>query len=155
MVLATIGGPRFTAAAETSGEPAASAPPTAYFVVVASTTLAYPPHGGPVARTQPGLSPPVGFDWFLKETVGIELDLGPTLVHGRHATFSLTPSAVEELAGTADEHPAQADALQQLIGFFRVDAAPAVMSPQWTPAAGVRGGPSTRLLSEHRVAAGS
>lgn len=73
--------------------PAAAAPPN-YVVALLGTTLADRPSGGPMNGWGHDLSPAIGVGRFIRETIAIELDVGPTMVSGDYVAFSLVPGVV-------------------------------------------------------------
>ena len=85
LVLGTVGSAR-------AADPAA--PPPNYAAVMVGTTAAYRPPGGPWAGFQSDVSPMVGYGRYLTKTVALELDLGPTFVKDRYASFGLVPAVV-------------------------------------------------------------
>jgi hypothetical protein len=81
-----------TAAPALAADPAA--PPPNYATVMLGTTVAYRPPGGPWDGFQSDFSPMVGYGRYLTKTVALELDLGPTFVKDRYASFGLVPGVV-------------------------------------------------------------
>jgi len=76
---------------------AADAPapaPSNYVAAFLGTTLGYRPPGGPWDGWQHDFTTPVGYGRQLTPTLALELDLGPTWVDGRYASFGLTPGLV-------------------------------------------------------------
>jgi hypothetical protein len=58
------------------------------------TTLGYRPPGGEWEGWQHDLTPLAGYGRQISPTVAIELDVGPTFVRGRYASFALNPGIV-------------------------------------------------------------
>jgi hypothetical protein len=73
---------------------AAAPSPSNYAAAFLGTTLGYRPPGGPWDGWQHDFTTPVGYGRQLTPQLSLELDLGPTYVHGRYASFSLTPGLV-------------------------------------------------------------
>jgi hypothetical protein len=74
---------------------AGDAPPPNYACVFAGTTLAYrPPGASSFDGWQHDLTTTVGYGRFASRAVALELDLGPTLVHGKYSSFGLVPGVV-------------------------------------------------------------
>ncbi len=71
-----------------------AAPPPNYAAVMVGTTVAYRPPGGPWDGFQSDASPLLGYGRYVSKTVALELDLGPTFVKGRYASFGLVPAVV-------------------------------------------------------------
>lgn len=72
----------------------AASPPSNYVAGFLGTTLRYRPPGGPGEGWQHDATPLLGYGRQLTPTVAVELDLGPTFVRGRYASFSVTPGLV-------------------------------------------------------------
>lgn len=70
------------------------APPPNYAALMAGTTVAYRPNGGPWDGFQSDVSPMVGYGRYLNKSVALELDLGPTYVKGSYTSFTLVPAVV-------------------------------------------------------------
>lgn len=73
---------------------AADAPPPNYVAGFAGTTLAYRPNGGSFDGWQHDWTGLVGYGRFVKPTLALELDAGPTYVKGDYASFALVPGLV-------------------------------------------------------------
>jgi hypothetical protein len=71
-----------------------TAPPPNYAALMVGTTAAYRPHGGPWDGLERDVSPFVGYGRYVSPSVALELDLGPTYVKGRYASFTLVPAIV-------------------------------------------------------------
>jgi hypothetical protein len=82
------------AAADDHASSGAAAAPSNYVAGFLGTTVAYRPPGGAWGGGQHDLVSLVGYGRQLSPTVAVELDLGPTFVHGRYSSFSLTPGVV-------------------------------------------------------------
>jgi hypothetical protein len=81
------------APARAADEP--SAPPSNYVAVFLGTTLDYRPHEGAGWQGyQHDLTTLAGYGRQLTPKLALELDLGPTFVSSRYASFSLTPGVV-------------------------------------------------------------
>ena len=88
---AGLAAPSRAAAEETP----ASAPASANYVVgLLGTTLAYQPHDGSWDGWQHDVTPLLGYGRQVRPTLALELDAGPTFVHGSYSSFSLTPGLV-------------------------------------------------------------
>ena len=74
--------------------PASAAAPANYVVGLLGTTFAYQPHGGSWEGWQHDVTPLLGYGRQLRPTLALELDAGPTFVHGSYSSFSLTPGLV-------------------------------------------------------------
>lgn len=72
---------------------AQEAPPN-YVAAFVGTTVAYRPPGGPFQGFQHDVTATAGYGRFVSRTVALELDLGPTFVRGRYASFGLVPGVV-------------------------------------------------------------
>ncbi len=68
--------------------------PSNYVAGFVGTSLAYRPPGGPWDGWQHDVTPVLGYGRQLTSTVALELDAGPTFVHGSYSGFSLTPGVV-------------------------------------------------------------
>ena len=77
-----------------AAEDVPASPPANYVAGFLGTTLRYRPPGGPGEGWQHDATPLLGYGRQLSPTVALELDLGPTFVRGRYASFSLTPGLV-------------------------------------------------------------
>ena len=77
-----------------SAEAPASGPPSNYVAGFAGTTLGYKPPGGSWEGWQHDVTPLLGYGRQVRPTLALELDAGPTLVHGSYSSFSLTPGLV-------------------------------------------------------------
>jgi hypothetical protein len=82
-----------TVASVRGAEPVAAPPPN-YAAVMVGTTAVYRPPGGPWTGLQSDVTPMVGYGRYVTKTVALELDLGPTFVKGRYASFGLVPAVV-------------------------------------------------------------
>jgi hypothetical protein len=71
----------------------AQAPPN-YVTVLAGTTVAYRPPGGPWDGFQHDLTLQVGYGRYVTRTLALELDLGPAWIRGDYSSFSLVPGLV-------------------------------------------------------------
>ena len=69
-------------------------PPPNYFAGFAGTTLGYHPDGGPWDGYQHDLTTTLGYGRYVRPTLALELDLGPTFVKGDYASFALVPGVV-------------------------------------------------------------
>lgn len=77
------------------GADAPAAPlPDNYVAGFLGTTLGYRPNGGTWEGWQHDATPLLGYGRQLTPTLAVELDVGPTYVRGRYASFSLTPGLV-------------------------------------------------------------
>jgi len=76
------------------GRLAAQDAPPNYAAVFVGTTVAYHPPGEPFQGFQHDLTGTAGYGRFIGKTVALELDLGPTFLRGRYASFSLVPGVV-------------------------------------------------------------
>ena len=72
---------------------AQEAPPN-YVAAFVGTTIAYRPPGGPFQGFQADVTATAGYGRFVSRTVALELDLGPTFMRGRYASFGLVPGVV-------------------------------------------------------------
>jgi hypothetical protein len=70
------------------------ATPPNYAAAFCGTTVAYRPPGGPLDGLPHDLTVLAGYGRYVSKTVALELDLGPTWVKGRYASFSLVPGVV-------------------------------------------------------------
>lgn len=86
-----LGTAAFAHAAE-AGEPANS--PPNYVVALFSTTVAYRPPHESLDGPQHDISLSLGFGRSITASVALELDAGPTFVHGHYTGFSLVPGVV-------------------------------------------------------------
>ena len=68
--------------------------PVNYVAVFLGTTLDYRPHEGGWQGYQHDLTTLAGYGRQLTPKLALEIDLGPTFVSGRYASFSLTPGLV-------------------------------------------------------------
>jgi hypothetical protein len=84
------------AGARAGAETASPAPPLPpnYVAGFLGTTLAYRPRGGGFAGWQHDATPLLGYGRFVSSSVALEMDLGPTFVRGRYASFALVPGVV-------------------------------------------------------------
>jgi hypothetical protein len=69
-------------------------PPPNFLTVLASTTVAYLPHGGSWDGYQHDFTLSIGYGRYFAQTVAFELDLGPTWIHGDYTSFSFMPGLV-------------------------------------------------------------
>ena len=69
-------------------------PPPNYVAAFAGTTTTYRPPGGPWDGAQHDLVLTAGLGRFVKPTLALEVDLGPTWVRGDYAAFSIVPGVV-------------------------------------------------------------
>jgi len=78
--------------------PAAAAPeatPLNYVVASATTTLFHKPNSGPASGWQEDIGPVVGYGRYVTDTIALELDIGPSFVHGSgYSGLFLVPSAI-------------------------------------------------------------
>ena len=82
-------------AAVPCGAADATAPaPVNYVAGFLGTTLEYRPPGGTWQGWQHDATMLVGYGRQLTPKLALELDLGPTLVHGRYSSFALNPGLV-------------------------------------------------------------
>ena len=72
----------------------APSPPPNYAAAFLGTTVAYRPQGGPWDGFQHDLTPLLGYGRYVSPKVALELDLGPTFVHGHYSSFGLVPGVV-------------------------------------------------------------
>jgi hypothetical protein len=79
--------------ARAADAPAAPLPDN-YVAGFLGTTLGYRPNGGGWEGWQHDATPLLGYGRQLTPTLAVELDVGPTYVRGRYASFSLTPGLV-------------------------------------------------------------
>lgn len=77
--------------------PAADPPPN-YVAAFAGTTLAYRPPGAGWNGAQSDLVLTGGAGRYVSRSIALELDLGPTLVREKYASFSLVPGVVWTLS---------------------------------------------------------
>jgi hypothetical protein len=82
------------AIALTASVAAAADPPPNYVAAFTGTTVAYRPSGGPWDGHQHDLVLTGGLGRFVRPTLALEVDLGPTWVRGDYATFSVVPGMV-------------------------------------------------------------
>jgi hypothetical protein len=68
--------------------------PANYGACFVGTTFAHRPPGGPFEGYQHDVTFSLGYGRNVSPAVSLELDLGPTLVHGEYAGFSLVPGVV-------------------------------------------------------------
>ncbi len=68
--------------------------PPNYVAAFVGTTVAYRPPGGPFQGFPHDVTATAGYGRFVSRTVALELDLGPTFVRGRYASFGLVPGLV-------------------------------------------------------------
>ena len=74
---------------------AAAASPLNYVTVAATTTLFHKPNVGPASGWQEDIGPVVGYGRYVTDTVALELDIGPSFVHGSgYSGLFLVPSAI-------------------------------------------------------------
>lgn len=96
--LAALGALASPAAADdeqpTPPAPTEPAAPANYVGVFVGTSLAYRPPGGPVDVAPGDLNLNVGYGRAVTPALSLELDAGVTLIDGKYASFSFTPSAV-------------------------------------------------------------
>jgi len=93
-----------TARADTPELSAGAAPfqPSVYLVALTATTLAYrAPAADGFAGPQHDLTPMAGLGVVASEHLAVEVDVGPTLVDGDYAGFSLAPSVISPLGAHA------------------------------------------------------
>lgn len=84
----------FLCLAASAPDARADDPPPNYFAGFAGTTAAYRPSGGPWDGHQEDLVLTAGYGRFVKPTLALELDLGPTWISGDYTAFSLVPGVV-------------------------------------------------------------
>jgi hypothetical protein len=73
----------------------AAATPLNYVTVAATTTLFHKPNVGPASGWQEDIGPVVGYGRYVTDTVALELDIGPSFVHGSgYSGLFLVPSAI-------------------------------------------------------------
>lgn len=79
-----------------AGSPSARAadPPPNFAAFFTATTVAFRPAEGAWEGAQSDLVLTAGLGRFVTKTLALELDLGPTFVHGNYASFSLVPGVV-------------------------------------------------------------
>jgi hypothetical protein len=77
-----------------SAAAAQDAPPPNYAAVFAGTTAGYRPPGGPWDGHQHDAVLTAGLGRFVSAKWALEVDLGPTLVSGDYAAFSIVPGVV-------------------------------------------------------------
>ena len=80
--------------AEAQAPSDATPSPPNYAAVFLGTTVAYRPHGGEHEGWQRDATALVGLGRFVRPTLALELDLGPTWVRGDYASFGLVPGVV-------------------------------------------------------------
>jgi len=73
---------------------AAAPAPVNYVAGFLGTTLGYRPPGGPWDGWQHDFTTQLGYGRQITPKLALELDLGPTYVDGRYASFALTPGLV-------------------------------------------------------------
>jgi hypothetical protein len=73
---------------------AQDAPPPNYAAIFAGTTVAYRPNGGPWDGHQKDAVLTAGLGRFVSAKWALEVDLGPTLLSGDYAAFSIVPGVV-------------------------------------------------------------
>ena len=78
----------------TAADAAAANSPPNYAAVFLGTTVAYRPQGGPWDGFQHDATVLVGYGRYVSPKIALELDLGPTYVSGRYASFGLVPGVV-------------------------------------------------------------
>jgi hypothetical protein len=79
----------------TAGAGAAAPPsPPNYAAGFLGTTVAYRPNAGEFSGWQHDLTAVLGVGRFVRPTLALELDLGPTWVRGDYASFALVPGLV-------------------------------------------------------------
>ena len=83
-----------TLAAPCDAADPAAPPPLNYVAGFLGTTLDYRPPGGSWQGWQHDFTAQLGYGRQLTPTLALELDLGPTYVDGRYASFGLTPGLV-------------------------------------------------------------
>jgi len=83
-----------SAAAVAAAEEPLSSAPSNYVAGFVGTTLDYRPPGGSWDGWQHDVTPLLGYGRQLRPTLALELDVGPTFVHGAYSSFSLTPGLV-------------------------------------------------------------
>lgn len=81
-------------AAPCGAQDAAASAPVNYVAGFLGTTLGYRPPGGPLEGWQEDFTTLVGYGRQVTPKLALELDLGPTYVDGRYASFALTPGLV-------------------------------------------------------------
>jgi hypothetical protein len=69
-----------------------------YVTVLATSTAAYRPPGGPSDGFQKDVTPQLGYGYLVTPKLALELDAGPTFSHGDYASFSLVPGAILTLS---------------------------------------------------------
>jgi hypothetical protein len=62
--------------------------------VLTSTTVASRPPGGPWDGFQSDVTLSLGYGRYFTKTLAVELDLGPTWIHGDYTSFSFMPGLV-------------------------------------------------------------
>lgn len=72
----------------------AADPPPNFAAFFTATTVAFRPAEGSWEGAQSDLVLTAGLGRFVTRTLALELDLGPTFVHGDYASFSLVPGVV-------------------------------------------------------------
>jgi hypothetical protein len=85
--------PATLSATQAAADDAAPAPAN-YVAGFVGTSPGYRPPGGPWDGWQHDVSPLLGYGRQLSPTVALELDAGPSYVHGSYSSFSLTPGLV-------------------------------------------------------------
>ena len=80
--------------ADAQSSSGATPSPPNYAAVFLGTTVAYRPHGGEHEGWQRDATALVGLGRFVRPTLALELDLGPTWVRGDYASFGLVPGLV-------------------------------------------------------------
>lgn len=81
-------------AGSVGAEDAKAPAPSNYVAGFLGTTLAYRPNGGEWDGWQHDATTLFGYGRQLTPALAVELDVGPTFVSGRYASFSLTPGLV-------------------------------------------------------------
>jgi hypothetical protein len=72
----------------------AADPPASFAAIFSGTTVAFRPGGEPWDGAQSDLVLTAGLGRFVRRTLALELDLGPTFVRGDYTSFSLVPGVV-------------------------------------------------------------
>jgi hypothetical protein len=85
-------------ASTASAAVAQDAPPPNYVAIFAGTTPAYRPKGGPWDGYQKDAVLTAGIGRYVTAKTALEIDLGPTLVSGEYAAFSIVPGVVYQFS---------------------------------------------------------
>jgi hypothetical protein len=81
-----------------SAAAAQDAPPPNYVAIFAGTTPAYRPKGGPWDGHQKDAVLTAGIGRYFTAKTALEIDLGPTLISGEYAAFSIVPGVVYQFS---------------------------------------------------------